>query len=94
MLITTEEAYKEKIIQRLTLAKSQIEQILLSVESDNDWNDINPHIEIAIIQLKNATKLLAQYHLKICTIGKYRKKNIPTTHEDIEEIMKTYRYLN
>ena len=94
MLITTEEAYKAKITKRLILARNRIEQILLAVESDSNWSEIHTQIEMAVKQLRNTTKLLALYHLEVCVIGKYRKKNIPMVQKNIDEIIKTYRYLN
>ncbi len=86
--------YRAEIIKRLGLAKSQVERIIFTVESGSDWKEVHEQTDRAIFQLRKATKLLAQYHLEVCIIGKHRETNIPIEHEDINEIMKTYRYLN
>ncbi len=86
--------YQAEIRKRLGLAKSQVERIIFTVESGSDWKDIHEQTDKAIFQLRKATKLLAQYHMEVCIIGKHRETNIPIAHEDINEIMKTYRYLN
>ena len=86
--------YQAEIRKRLGLAKSQVERIIFAVESGSDWKDILEQTDKAIFQLRKATKLLAQYHMEVCIIGKHRETNIPIAHEDINEIMKTYRYLN
>jgi len=85
---------KAEIKKRLGLAQDQVNQVLLAVESDSNWKDIHAQTEMAIMTLRKATKLLARYHLEVCIVGKHRKMNLPITHEDIDEIMKTYRYLN
>ena len=86
--------YKTEIMKRLRLAKNIVEQILFAVESENDWKDIHTKTEMAIMQLSGANRLLAQYHLEICVIRKRKKMKATLTQKDINEIIKTYRYLD
>lgn len=94
MKTKTEDIYKSEIAKRLSTAKSLVEQVVKALESENDWKDIHAKTEMAIMHLRKATKLLAQYHLEICIIEKRRKMNMQIGKEDIEEIIKTYKYLN
>jgi DNA-binding FrmR family transcriptional regulator len=94
MLTKTDDVYRVEIIKRLSMAKKHVENVLLEVESDNDWKDIHTQTETAVMQLRKVSKLLAQYHLAICIVGKHRNMNAPIVREDVEEIIKTYRYLN
>lgn len=94
MQTQTEDTHKVEITKRLRLTKSQIERIILAVELESNWKAIHEQTETAIFQLRKATKLLAQYHLETCIVGKHHNMNTPIVQEDIEEIIKTYMYLN
>ena len=80
MQFEAENIYKREIRQSLMSAKDQVVHTLRAVGSDSGWKDIHAKTEIAIMQLRKATRLLAQYNL--------------IAHEAIGEIVKTYRYLN
>jgi len=87
-------AYKKEINNRLKLARNLVGEIIDQMESDYNWKTIHNKTGQAITQLKHVTKLLARYHLEICILKKQRETRTPFVDQDIEEIIKTYRYLN
>lgn len=94
MQAKTDVAYKAEITKRLDLVKSLVEQIIFAVESENDWKDVHSKTEKAIAHLTMAIKLIAKYHIEICVVEKLQRNNEPILPKDIEEIIKTYRYLS
>ncbi len=94
MSVKKEAIKKTEIKNRLRLAQDLVRQVIIATELNCDWKDIHAIINKANIQLRLATNLLAYNHLDVCVAGKRKKRNTPIAYEDIEQIMKTYRYLN
>lgn len=78
----------------LKRAKNHIEQVITMVENNREWTSVHQQIELAILQLRQATKQIARYHIDVCILGKRKDFKNPLVDEDIVEIIKTYRYLN
>ncbi len=78
----------------LALVKVQIGKIILQIESNHPRKDVHMQIAVAFQRLKTITRLLAKYHLEVCIVEKHQRLNLPIIHENIDEIIKTYRYLS
>lgn len=83
-----------QIIAKFELAKKQITKVITILESDGDWEEMHKRIGMAVRELGQATRLLAIYHLEVCILERHQKLNLPFVNEDVEEITKTYKYLN
>ena len=94
MQIMDRAVYKLEIRNRLRLTQKLVGEIVRLMESDYGWDTIHKKTGLAIVQLESVIKLLARYHLEICILKKHKEVRLPFCQEDIEEIVKTYRYLN
>ena len=94
MQIMDRAVYKLEIRNRLRLTQKLVGEIVRLMESDYGWDTIHKKTGLAIVQLESVIKLLARYHLEICILKKHKEARLPFNHEEIEEIVKTYRYLN
>ena len=86
--------YKAEIQENLLSANDQIEQLLSDVKANVDWQMFYKHTQKAVSHLNDAIRLLAEQHVTICVLSKYRHPDVNFLPEDIDEITKTYRYLN
>lgn len=77
---------KPQIKRNLNLAKEQLDAAILEFELRFNWQNTHKFLVRAIQELEDTKSLIARYHLKNCV------KTI--TQENIEEIVKTYKYLN
>ena len=94
MQMTDKAVYKMEIKNRLRLTQRLVGEIIHLTESDYGWETVHKKSGLAIAQLESVIKLLARYHLEICILKKHKEARLPFNHEEIEEIVKTYRYLN
>ena len=86
--------YKAEIQENLLSAKSQIDQLLLDVEVNASWQVFHQHTQKAVDQLNDVVRLLAEQHITICVLSKYKQADAHFLPEDVNEIIKTYRYLD
>lgn len=93
MYQTSREIYSSEIKESLNLAKLHIDKLILEVESNADWLILHQHIKVVIMFLRNAIKLLAERHVDICVLNKYKKNRLKLQTNDINEVIKAYRYL-
>ena len=84
--------YKDEINTKLIAARDVIEELILLVESNENWKQIHARTEYAVSQLKQSTQLLARYHLKICIPNKIKHDRIRVADNDVREILKTFNY--
>lgn len=94
MQTKTVEIKKVEIIKTLGHAKNLVSCVILAIEANKSWKDVHQDIAQAVLEVRAATLLLARYHLETCILRKYQGVNMPIVREDIDEIIKTYRYLN
>lgn len=86
--------YKAEIIGKFQRAKKHVVGVISKLELGCDWQSVHKQINIAIQELRQATTLLVRRHIEVCIIEHKRQLNLPIVHEDIEEIVKTYKYLD
>lgn len=94
MQTAIKKVYKAEILQSLLSAKAQINQLLSDVETNTSWQVFHQHTQTVVNHSKNVIRLLAEQHITICVLGKYKQTGFNLLPGDIDEIMKTYRYLN
>ena len=94
MQTAIKKVYKVEIQESLLSAKAQIDQLLLDVEANADWQAFHQHTQTAVTHLGCAIRLLAEQHVTICVLSKYKQVDVDFMPEDIDEIIKTFRYLN
>jgi hypothetical protein len=85
--------YKDEINNKLTVAKTIIEEMIDLVETNESWKTLHLKTEDAIGQLKRATKLLAEHHVAVCIFDKHKHRNTRFEETQTKEIIKTYGYL-
>ena len=93
MSTAIQKVYKAEIEQNLFQAKKQIDGLILEINNTSDWKKLHEYIARAATSLRTAVRLLAEQHVAICVLEKYRHGNTKFQTQDINEITKVYRYL-
>ena len=86
--------YKAEIIGKFQQAKKNVVGVISKLESDSNWQAVHKQIGVAIQELRQATTLLVRRHIEVCIVEHKRKHNLPVVHEDIEEVVRLYKYLD
>lgn len=86
--------YKAEIIGKFERAKKNVVGVISKLESDCSWQSVHKQIGVAIHELRQATTLLVRRHIEVCVVEHKRKHNLPVIHEDIEEVVRLYKYLD
>lgn len=92
MKTTLHEVYKTEIQQNLLLAKAQVDKLLSNAENNVSWPILHQNIKIAVLHLRKVTTLLAEQHIAVCVLSKY-KRGLSFQSGDVNEVMKAYRYI-
>lgn len=73
---------RKEVLSRLNKSQRQIVRIIGELGVSN-WPTLHKQIELAVLEIKSATELLAKNYITHSLI-----------HGNIDEVMKTYKYLN
>lgn len=73
---------KKEVLNRLNKSQRQINKIIGSLNTSS-WPALHKEIEHAVSEIKSATELLAKNYITYSLI-----------HGNVDEVMKTYKYLH
>ena len=93
MQTAVKKVYKAEILQSLLSTKVQVEKLLFDAETNTSWQVFHQHTQTAVNHLNNVIRLLAEQHITICVLSKYKQIGVNYSPEDVDEIMKIYSYL-
>lgn len=80
---------KQKVLNRLAIARDFINTVIDSGEFEKNWLTIHKVLTLARKQINVATYIMARRHLRVCLA----KRAPEITENTSNEIIKTFNYL-
>ena len=85
---------KQEIIIKLKSIRKQIIGIISKYQTNDNWQSLSSDMEVVISKLNLTSRKVRNYHLEVCILKRRKKLLLPYFSRRIDEIVKTYKYLN